>query len=299
MKTAATATVAEICRRLDGVPLAIELVAARTRVLPPEVLLERLTVQLDLGGDYADMPERQRTLRSTVDWSYRLLGADERSLLTWLSVFVGGWTVQAAEAVGAGTEPGPSHPDALDTLSSLVDKSLVMVDDSGSAGPRFRMLGAVAEYAAERLDERGEREAAEDRLVEVVGRLAEEAADGMRTAHRPWAAPHGRRVGQCPGRVAAHDRPRPGRDGCPLTKRVWERAGVPLRDRQSVRVRRLRQREGIITVAATRCSPMRAVMVAVFAPERRGGINEIAVSDTAVHTNRSAGRRSTEEERRQ
>ena len=182
------AAVAEICRRLDGVPLAIELVAARIRVLPPEVLLERLGEQLDLGGAYADVPERQRTLRSTVDWSYRLLSADERALLTWLSVFVGGWTVQAAEAVGAGTESERSRPDVLSTLSSLVDKSLVMVEDGGSAGPRFRMLRAVAEYAAERLVERGEQEAAADRLVEVVGRLVEEAADGMRTAHRPWAA---------------------------------------------------------------------------------------------------------------
>ena len=182
------AAVAEICRRLDGVPLAIELVAARIRVLPPAVLLERLGDRLDLGGDYADLPERQRTLRSTVDWSYRLLDAGERALLAWLSVFVGGWTVQAAEAVGAGTEPGRSHPDVMTTLSSLVDKSLVTVEDGGSAGPRFRMLGAVAEYAAERLDERGEREAAADRLVVFVGHLVEEAADGMRTAHRPWAA---------------------------------------------------------------------------------------------------------------
>ena len=209
------AAVAEICRRLDGVPLAIELVAARTRVLPPAVLLERLGGRLDLGGDYADLPERQRTLRSTVDWSYRLLDAGERALLAWLSVFVGGWTVQAAEAVGAGTEPGRSHPDVMTTLSSLVDKSLVTVEDGGSAGPRFRMLGAVAEYAAERLDERGEREAAADRLVVFVGHLVEEAADGMRTAHRPWAARIDDELGNV--RVAWRHTtpPRPSRDRVP------------------------------------------------------------------------------------
>jgi tetratricopeptide (TPR) repeat protein len=124
-----------------------------------------------------------------MDWSYQLLDADERALLARLSVFAGGWTIEAAEAMGIGPEPDQQHPvDVLTTLSSLVNKSLVMVDDGGSAGPRFRMLGAVAEYAAERLDDRGQRVAALDRLVEVVGRLVEDAADGMRTAHRPWAA---------------------------------------------------------------------------------------------------------------
>ena len=142
--------VAEIVRRLDGVPLAIELAAARVRMLPPVTLLSRLDRAMDLlGGGLADLPERQRSLRATLDWSYSLLGAEEQRLLDCLSVFVGGWTLEAAEQVCA----DESTRDAvLDHLAALVDNSLVIVDlQPDMAEARFRMLEPVREYARERL----------------------------------------------------------------------------------------------------------------------------------------------------
>src|SRR3954452_17555881 len=116
--------VRELCGRLDGLPLALELAAGRISLLPPAKLLERLGERLDLVG-YADHPERQRTLRATIDWSHDLLDEDARRLFARLAGFSGGWTPEAAEAVGR-LEGGP---DTVDTLSSLVDKSLVSIDD--------------------------------------------------------------------------------------------------------------------------------------------------------------------------
>jgi predicted ATPase len=171
--------VAEICRLLEGLPLAIELAAAQIRMLPPAALLERLGNRLDLRGGTADVPERQRTLRST-------LGVEERVLLARLSVFAGGWTIEAAESVGArDAEPAA---DVLAMLSSLVAQSLVMTDDATSSAPRFRMLSAVRDYAAERLDERGEREAALDGLLDVIEDFALAAEAGLRASYGPWAA---------------------------------------------------------------------------------------------------------------
>ena len=138
--------VTEICRRLDGLPLAIELAAARTRVLPPVALLARLEHVLDaFGAGPVDLPERQRTLRATVEWSFGLLDDPERELVEALSVFSDGWTVDAATRVAARTED-----ETLDLLDALAGHSLVnVVADDG--GPRFRMLTTVRELAAERL----------------------------------------------------------------------------------------------------------------------------------------------------
>jgi predicted ATPase len=129
---------AEICRRLDNLPLAIELAAARVKVLPPGELLGRLNQRLPmLTGTRRDLPERQRTLRATIGWSYELLTPGEQLLFECLSVFSGGWSLDAAEKVC----------DAdLDTLASLLDKSLIRRD-----ADRFSMLGTIQEYAAERL----------------------------------------------------------------------------------------------------------------------------------------------------
>jgi predicted ATPase len=138
--------VADICRRLDGLPLAIELAAARTRVLPPSALQARLEHVLDaLGTGPVDLPERQRTLRATVEWSFGLLADAERELVEALSVFADGWTLEAATYVSARTED-----ETLDLLDALAGHSLVSVvaDDRG---PRFRMLVTVRELAAERL----------------------------------------------------------------------------------------------------------------------------------------------------
>jgi predicted ATPase/class 3 adenylate cyclase len=132
--------VAEICRRLDGLPLAIELAAARAKILSPPALLERLGQMLPvLTGGARDLPDRQRTLSDTIAWSYGLLDEQEQRLFAMLAVFAGGFTLEAAEAV-CGAD--------LDTITSLVDKSLVRHEEG-----RFRMLETIREFARERLDE--------------------------------------------------------------------------------------------------------------------------------------------------
>lgn len=137
--------IAEICRRVDGLPLAIELAAAWAKVLPPATLVCRLEHRLPfLVGGARDAPSRQRTLRDTIAWSYDLLDADEQAVFRRLSVFVGGWTVEAAEAVvGDGI-------DTLVALASLVDKSLIR-RDAHSAEGRFYLLETIREFASERL----------------------------------------------------------------------------------------------------------------------------------------------------
>ncbi|WP_435863193.1 AfsR/SARP family transcriptional regulator [Streptomyces tendae] len=151
------AACAEICRRLDGLPLAIELAAARLRMLTPRQIAERLDDRFRLltSGSRTVLP-RQQTLRAVVDWSWDLLDADERDVLGRLSVFAGGCDLAAAEAV--------CGPAALDALGSLVDKSLVVAapvtDRLSGDGMRYRLLETVAEYAGERLDQAGGRAAA-------------------------------------------------------------------------------------------------------------------------------------------
>jgi len=140
----------EICSRLDGLPLAIELAAARTKVLSPDAILGRLQNRLQLlSGGALDLPERQQTLRKTIDWSYDLLNEAERRLFWRLSVFVGGCTLEAAEAVcNTGHDLGI---DLLEGLSSLVGKNLVQCVDRTEAAARFGMLETIREYALERL----------------------------------------------------------------------------------------------------------------------------------------------------
>jgi len=169
------AYISEVCRRLDGLPLAIELAAARTRVLPPAALAERLGRALDLLTEGArDVPERQRTLRATLDWSYRLLSEPERSLLARLSVFAGGVTLEAAEAViGAGV---------LDDLAALLDSNLLRRPEADA--PRFAMLETIREYASEQLHESGEHGLYARRHAEHFLEVAE-AANAAIVAARP------------------------------------------------------------------------------------------------------------------
>jgi len=147
-------TVADICRRLDGIPLAIELAAARVNVLTPAQILDRLGDQFRLltGGDRTAVP-RQQTLRAAVDWSHELLSKDERTLLRRLAVFSGGWTLEASEAVAAGD--GLDALDVLDLLDHLVARNLVVVEEQDGAA-RYRLLGSIRQYAQEKLVDAGE-----------------------------------------------------------------------------------------------------------------------------------------------
>jgi predicted ATPase/class 3 adenylate cyclase len=161
--------VSAICERLDRLPLAIELAAARTRLLPLQAILERLEDRLAFLRDGAhDLPSRQQTLEAAIDWSYQLLDADERRALERLSVFAGGFSLDAAEAViGAGT--------ALVQIGSLRDKSLVVPRMSSDGAPRFGMLETIAEYAGARLRERGEEEEVRSIHARYFLQLAEQA----------------------------------------------------------------------------------------------------------------------------
>ncbi len=143
------AAVADICHRLDGIPLAIELAAARTRALSVEAISARLNdrFRLLITGDKTVLP-RQRTLRALIDWSYDLLPAPERLLFQRLSVFAGGWTLDAVEVIGSGSEVDSS--EVMDLLTLLVEKSLVVME---LGGERYRMLDTVRHYAQDRLNE--------------------------------------------------------------------------------------------------------------------------------------------------
>src|SRR5215216_5717150 len=163
---------AEICRRLDGLPLAIELAAARSSILSPQALLSRLErrLQLLIGGA-RDLPARQQTLRATIDWSYDLLDVTEQSLFARLAVFAGGCTLEAAEVV-CNLEGGP---DVLAGLDGLADKNLVQPRDGPDGDPRLLMLDTVREYALERLVGRNEADTVARRHADYYLGLAEQA----------------------------------------------------------------------------------------------------------------------------
>jgi predicted ATPase/DNA-binding SARP family transcriptional activator/DNA-binding NarL/FixJ family response regulator len=166
--------VAEICNRLDGIPLAIELAAARVGTLAVEQISARLGDSLKLltGGSRTATP-RQQTLRGTLDWGYELLSEPEKRVFCSISVFTGGWTLEAAEVVGAGS--GIEEGDVLDLVSRLVDKSLVVAEVSAGGILRYRMLEPVRQYGRERLEQSGEMEAARRRHALWYLALAEEA----------------------------------------------------------------------------------------------------------------------------
>ena len=167
--------VAEICRRLDGLPLGIELAAARVRLLPPQQLLRRLEQSFAvLTGGTTDMPERHQTLRATIDWGYDLLEPPEQIALQRLAVFVGGWTLAAAEEVlGAAGDLGA---DLLDVLDGLVTKSFVTPPTGAGPAPRFGMLETIKEYAQERLLASPDLDATVDAHAAYFLGLAEHAA---------------------------------------------------------------------------------------------------------------------------
>lgn len=172
------AAVAELSRRLDGLPLAMELAAARTRLLDPASLLARVERSLALlRWDAPDLPPRHRTLQATLDWSYALLSADEQAVFRRLSAFAGGFTL---EAVGAVAVTDDLDVQPLDVLQGLVDKHLVRVlERAAGEDPRFGLLETVRAYAHERLAESDEAEQTRDRHLAYHLALAEQAAPGI------------------------------------------------------------------------------------------------------------------------
>ena len=165
-------TIRELCRALDNLPLALELAAARTNVLSPKQILDRLSRRLDLLQGGRDADARQQTLRATIEWSYDLLSPEEQRLFARLSVFRGGWTLEAAEAVVEAD---------LDTLQSLIEKSLVRFLDE-----RYSMLETIRDFASERLEGSGAAQDLRRRHAEHFLALAEEAEPSLPAYQREW-----------------------------------------------------------------------------------------------------------------
>ena len=165
--------VANICHRLDGIALAIELAAARVRAMSVQELSQRLDQSFAwLTGGSRTLPQRQQTLRAAIDWSYDLLDDAEKALFCATSIFAGGWTLESAEQICAGEKIAIA--DVLNLLTSLADKSLVVADE-GSAATRYRLLETVHQYASERLDERGEQASAYSRHLAYFLAVAQAA----------------------------------------------------------------------------------------------------------------------------
>ena len=191
------AAVAAICARLDGLPLAIELAAARVKLLSPPAMLQRLDRRLALlTSGSRDLPLRQQTLRASIDWSYDLLDEGERAVFRRLAVFVGGFTLEAAEEVcGASSVEGGEEardtealhalPSALDALEKLVNESLVQQREDAAGETRFALLETIREYALERLEESGEADILRRRHADYFARLAEQANAELRGPDQP------------------------------------------------------------------------------------------------------------------
>jgi predicted ATPase len=171
--------VAAICRRLDGIPLAIELAAARVRMLSAGQIAVRLEDAFSLlsGGSRTALP-RHQTLHACIDWSYNLLSEVEQTLLQHLSIFAGGWTLEAAEAVAAGAA-GPAA--VLDLLGQLVDRSLVIVEQTEDQAVRYRLLETIRQYAQAKLADTGREAAVRDRHLAYFLALAERIEPELRS----------------------------------------------------------------------------------------------------------------------
>jgi predicted ATPase/DNA-binding XRE family transcriptional regulator len=182
-----SSAIAQICRRLDGIPLALELAAARATALTPQQIAARLDQRFRLltGGSRAALP-RQQTLRATLDWSYDLLTESERLLLNRLAVFAGGWSLEAAEVVCA--DERIASGDVLDVLAQLVSKSLVQADESGDESKRFRLLETVRQYARERLVASTEAESVHGRHADYFLAVGE-AVHAERLMPHTWVPP--------------------------------------------------------------------------------------------------------------
>lgn len=173
--------IAELCVRMDGLPLALELAAARIKLLSPSAILLRLGGRLDLlkAAPGAGMPERHRTLRAATEWSFDLLAAEEQELFTSLATFVGGFTLDGARAAAGGI-----GLDIVDGVESLLNDNLLQTEPMAGGEPRFGMLGTIREYALERLAERGDIEAVRRRHAGYYVVLAEEAEPALLGPHQ-------------------------------------------------------------------------------------------------------------------
>jgi predicted ATPase len=182
------AAVAEICRRLDGLPLALQLAAARLTVLSPEALLARLGRRLPLlTRGPRDLPERQQTLRAAIAWSYDMLGPAVQRVFRQLGVFVGGFTLEMVEALITG---GPDDLDPLEAISSMVGRSVVFLEPLDETTPRYRMLETIREFALERLEASGEAAQTRRRHAEFFRDLADRAEPMLlgTAGQRTWTA---------------------------------------------------------------------------------------------------------------
>jgi non-specific serine/threonine protein kinase len=175
------ADIARICQQLEGLPLAIELAAARIKLLPPRALLNRLSSRLDtLTGGALDLPTRQQTLRNTIAWSYNLLDDGEKRLFTRLAVFAGGWSLEAAEQICAADLPML----LLDGLESLMDKSLIQPCSDANTEARFLMLETIREYALEQLRASGQEESLRARHAAYFIDFAEQTGHALYSRYR-------------------------------------------------------------------------------------------------------------------
>ncbi|HEX8153956.1 MAG TPA: tetratricopeptide repeat protein, partial [Thermoanaerobaculia bacterium] len=186
--------IAELCVRLEGLPLAIELAAARVKLLPPQAMLTRVENRMKLlSGGSRDLPERQRTMHAAISWGFNLLDDDEKRLFTDLSVFRGGFSIPQAEAIVA--ETGAGHIDVLEKLESLVDKSFLQRDTaSDDVEPRFGQLETIREYGLEQLAEAGREADVRASHARMMATLAEQSAADLAADHeralRRLAADH-------------------------------------------------------------------------------------------------------------
>jgi predicted ATPase len=171
--------IGELCWRLDGIPLAIEIATSRSNLLTPESMLSRLTPLCMLSfEDARDVPERHRMLRATIDWSHNLMSAHEQMAFRRLGILEGSFTIEEAATVGNGLVEEPREP--LDTVLSLVDKSLLQIPDHPDGEPRLQMLGILRQYALEQLEAAGEVEEARRCHAGYFLSSAEQAASGLR-----------------------------------------------------------------------------------------------------------------------
>ncbi len=301
------AAVVEICRRLDGIPLALELAAARVNVLSVDEIAQGLGDRFRLltGGRRTAVP-RQRTLQALIDWSWDLLDDEDRRLMRRLAVFAGGWTLESATAVTfdvpaetdarrAGGSDGAARLATLDGLGRLVDRSLVAVDRAGIT--RFRMLETIRQYAADQLAASGETVALRDRHLAVFLQLALDAGQGLDGPEMPaWMARLDGEIDNFRTAIewANETNPEAGLQICVAMIRYWQSRtmGTEGPDRMMAavdRVRALRETGSTPTTPARSALVARALAAAVFMTYGVGGGYAASFADQAVAAARESG----------